>query len=66
MPMTQGSSCAIITPMTDTGSLDIPSFRKLLQLHVEAGTDNLCILGTTGEGKHLSYTAKLYSAQTLC
>lgn len=50
-PMQQGSSCAIITPMTDTGKLDLPSLRKLLQLHVEAGTDNLCVLGTTGEGK---------------
>eukprot|EP01083_Nonionella_stella_P093306 261456_1 len=49
IPMTQGSSCAIITPMTDSGKLDIPSFRNILQLHVEAGTDNLCVLGTTGE-----------------
>lgn len=53
-PMTQGSSCAIITPMTDTGKLDIPSLRRLLQLHLEAGTDNLCILGTTGEASVMS------------
>ena len=49
MPMTQGSSCAIITPMTDTGKLDLSSLRKLLKFHVDAGTDNLCVLGTTGE-----------------
>lgn len=47
--MRQGSSCAIITPMTNTGELDIPSLRKLLQFQVASGTDNLCILGTTGE-----------------
>ena len=47
--MTQGSSCAIITPMTDTGKLDLSSLRKLLKFHVDAGTDNLCVLGTTGE-----------------
>lgn len=41
MPMQQGSSCALITPMTDDGKLDIPSLRSLLQFHVEAGTDNL-------------------------
>ena len=52
--MTQGSSCAIITPMTESGNLDIPSFRELLQLHVEAGTDNLCVLGTTGEASVIS------------
>lgn len=54
MPMTQGSSCAIVTPMTDTGKLDIPSLRNVLQFHVDAGTDNLCILGTTGEASVMS------------
>lgn len=54
MPMSQGSSCAVITPMTDTGKLDIPAFRRLLQFHVDAGTDNLCILGTTGEASVMS------------
>ena len=47
--MRQGSSCAIITPMTQTGEIDIPSLRKILQFHLSAGTDNLCVLGTTGE-----------------
>ncbi|KAL9189656.1 hypothetical protein ACHAXT_009331 [Thalassiosira profunda] len=54
VPMAQGSGCAIITPMTDSGKLDIPSLRSLLQMHVDAGTDNLCILGTTGEASVLS------------
>lgn len=49
VPMRQGSSCAVITPMTSTGKIDVPSFRKLLQFHLDSGTDNLCILGTTGE-----------------
>jgi len=40
--------------MTDTGKLDIPSLRRLLQFHLEAGTDNLCILGTTGEASVMS------------
>ena len=35
--------------MTDTGKLDIPTLRKLLRFHAASGTDNLCILGTTGE-----------------
>ncbi|KAL3795647.1 hypothetical protein HJC23_002054 [Cyclotella cryptica] len=54
VPMRQGSSCAIITPMTNSGALDIPSLRKLLQFHVASGTDNLCILGTTGEASVMS------------
>jgi len=54
MPMQQGSSCAVITPMTDSGKIDIPSFRNLLKYHINSGTDNLCILGTTGEASVMS------------
>ena len=54
MPMQQGSSCAIITPMLDSGKIDIPSLRNLLKYHLDAGTDNLCILGTTGEASVLT------------
>jgi 4-hydroxy-tetrahydrodipicolinate synthase len=40
--------------MTNDGKIDIPSLRNLLQFHVASGTDNLCILGTTGEASVLS------------
>ena len=54
MPMQQGSSCAIITPMLDSGKIDFHSLRNLLQYHLDSGTDNLCILGTTGEASVMS------------
>lgn len=53
-PMRQGSYVALITPMTPTGALDLPSLRSLLQFHLESGTDGLCILGTTGEASVLT------------
>lgn len=37
-----------------TGKIDFVGLRKLLQYHVESGTDNLCILGTTGESSVMS------------
>jgi len=49
--MRQGSYVALITPMSETGAIDFPALRSLLQFHLESGTDGLCILGTTGEGK---------------
>ena len=49
--MRQGSYVALITPMSETGAIDFPVLRSLLQFHLESGTDGLCILGTTGEGK---------------
>jgi len=53
--MRPGSSVAIITPMIpETGAVDIEGLRHLLRYHVESRTDNLCILGTTGEASVLS------------
>lgn len=40
--------------MTENGTIDIPSLRNLLHYHLDSGTDNLCILGTTGEASVLS------------
>ncbi len=47
--MLQGSMVAIVTPMFDDGSLDLDALRKLIDWHVEAGTDGIVIVGTTGE-----------------
>ncbi|KAL7529643.1 hypothetical protein ACHAXR_003070 [Thalassiosira sp. AJA248-18] len=52
--MRQGSYVALITPMTPTGKVNLPSLRSLLQFHLESGTDGLCILGTTGEASVLT------------
>ena len=47
--MLQGSMVAIATPMFDDGSLDLDALRALIDWHVEAGTDGIVIVGTTGE-----------------
>eukprot|EP00523_Entomoneis_sp_CCMP467_P011222 CAMPEP_0168732170 /NCGR_PEP_ID=MMETSP0724-20121128/7637_1 /TAXON_ID=265536 /ORGANISM="Amphiprora sp., Strain CCMP467" /LENGTH=368 /DNA_ID=CAMNT_0008779189 /DNA_START=46 /DNA_END=1152 /DNA_ORIENTATION=+ len=49
-PMQRGSTVAMITPYDkDTGKVNIAELEQLLQLHIQSGTKNLCILGTTGE-----------------
>jgi len=53
-PMKKGSSVALVTPMTPTGDIDIPGLQTLLQYHLDNETDNLCILGTTGEASVLT------------
>ena len=52
--MTPGSTCALVTPYTASGKIDVPALRGLLRFHVENGTDGLCILGTTGEAAVMS------------
>ena len=44
-----GSIVAIVTPMHEDGSLDLPCLRKLVDFHVQEGTDAIVVVGTTGE-----------------
>lgn len=47
--MITGSMVAIVTPMFEDGSLDIDGYRKLIDWHIEQGTDCIVAVGTTGE-----------------
>ncbi len=47
--MLTGSLVAIVTPMFDDGHLDLEALKKLIDFHVDAGTDGIVIVGTTGE-----------------
>lgn len=52
--MMKGSIVAIVTPMHEDGSLDLPRLRKLLDWHIAEGTDGIVIVGTTGESPTVS------------
>ena len=54
--MLQGSMVAIVTPMFDDGSLDLDALRALIDWHVDAGTDGIVIVGTTGESPTVDVT----------
>ena len=47
--MIKGSIVAIVTPMHEDGSLDLASFRALIDFHIGQGTDGIVVVGTTGE-----------------
>jgi 4-hydroxy-tetrahydrodipicolinate synthase len=47
--MITGSLVAIVTPMHEDGSLDLNSLRKLVDFHVQEGSDAIVVVGTTGE-----------------
>jgi 4-hydroxy-tetrahydrodipicolinate synthase len=50
----RGSLVAIVTPMHADGSLDLPCLRKLIDWHIDQGTDGIVIVGTTGESPTVS------------
>ncbi len=45
----RGSIVALVTPMHEDGSVDYATLRKLVDWHVEQGTDCIGVVGTTGE-----------------
>ncbi len=51
--MFHGSMVALVTPMNDDGSLDVPALQRLIDFHVENGTDAIVAVGTTGESPTL-------------
>ena len=54
--MFKGSYVALVTPMLANGDVDYPSLAKLVDFHIEAGTDGIVSVGTTGESATLSFS----------
>ena len=52
--MIQGSIVALVTPMNESGSVDIANLEKLVKYHIEQGTDSIVAMGTTGESATLN------------
>jgi 4-hydroxy-tetrahydrodipicolinate synthase len=52
--MFHGSMVALVTPMHDDGAVDVPALRRLVDFHVENGTDAIVAVGTTGESATLN------------
>jgi 4-hydroxy-tetrahydrodipicolinate synthase len=52
--MFRGSLVALVTPMRPDGAVDFGSLERLVDWHVEQGTDGLVIAGTTGESATLT------------
>ena len=52
--MFAGSLVALVTPMESDGGLALDAFDRLLDWHVDSGTDGIVVAGTTGESATLT------------
>ena len=52
--MFKGSLVALVTPFDGDNRVDYASLKRLIDFHVESGSDGLVIAGTTGESATLS------------
>lgn len=51
--MITGSIVALVTPMKDNGEIDWVGLDKVVDLHLDKGTDSIVAVGTTGESATL-------------
>lgn len=54
--MITGSIVALVTPMFADGQIDFDAITKLIEMHIQAGTQAIAICGTTGEAPTLTNT----------
>lgn len=51
--MFKGSNVALVTPMRASGVVDEPALDRLVEFHIEHGTEGIVAVGTTGESATL-------------
>ncbi len=49
-----GSIVALVTPFLEDGRVDVPALKRLIDWHVDEGTNAICVVGTTGESPTVS------------
>ncbi|WP_040552327.1 4-hydroxy-tetrahydrodipicolinate synthase [Rheinheimera nanhaiensis] len=64
--MFKGSWVALVTPMLDSGEIDYHSLARLVDFHLQNGTDGLVIMGTTGEAATISFAEQLKVMSAVC
>lgn len=52
--MFHGSMVALVTPMHDDGTIDWTGLERLVEMHIEQGTNAIVAVGTTGESATLN------------
>ena len=53
--MFRGSMVAVVTPMKADGALDFEALERLVEFHIENGSDAIIAVGTTGESPTLDF-----------
>ena len=64
--MSIGSIVALVTPMNAAGDIDEPQLARLVEFHLEAGTEGFVIAGTTGESATLTRDEHIGVVERAC
>ena len=55
MQVLNGSLVALVTPMISGGGIDFDALNKLIDWHIQEGTNGIVSVGTTGESATLNF-----------
>jgi 4-hydroxy-tetrahydrodipicolinate synthase len=61
-----GSMVAVVTPMDADGAVNYRQFAKVIDFHVESGTQALVVAGTTGESATLDHDEHIELIEKAC
>lgn len=64
--MLSGSMVAVVTPMDADGAVNYRDFARLVDFHIEAGTQALIVAGTTGESATLDHDEHIALIERAC
>ncbi len=64
--MLAGSMVAVVTPMDADGAVNYGQFSKVIDFHVDAGTEALVVAGTTGESATLDHAEHVEIIEKAC
>jgi len=64
--MLSGSMVAVVTPMDADGTVNYRQFAKVIDFHVESGTQALVVAGTTGESATLDHGEHIDVIEKAC
>ena len=64
--MLAGSMVAVVTPMDADGAVNYRQFAKVIDFHVDAGTEALVVAGTTGESATLEHAEHIEVVERAC
>jgi 4-hydroxy-tetrahydrodipicolinate synthase len=64
--MLSGSMVAVVTPMDADGAVNYRQFAKVIDFHVESGTQHLVVAGTTGESATLDHEEHIEVIEKAC
>ncbi|MBI3144014.1 MAG: 4-hydroxy-tetrahydrodipicolinate synthase [Pseudogulbenkiania sp.] len=63
--MLTGSLVALVTPMHEDGQVDFESLKRLVDFHIDNGTDGIVAVGTTGESATLRVDEHIAVVETV-